>query len=298
MVATLAQMSLVLLVAITGVVEAAPITFNTALPVPQGEGIFRIQSRYLRSTGDPIRSGRKLDVFALPVVAAWGATANLALFSVVPIVDKSLDLTTPAGGRTRRVSGLGDVTLLARYTAFRRDQKGATFRLAPFLGVEVPTGEDSERDSLGQLPRPLQLGSGSWDVTAGAVATRQTLAWEFDASLSYKLNTEARDFEFGDLARLDVSYQHRLSPRELGEGVPAFVYGVLESNIVWSDRNASGGINDPSSGGVVWYLAPGLQYVTRRLVVEGAVQIPAWQDLNGQALENDFIGTLSLRVNF
>ena len=292
--------SLVVLVASTmaHAALAAPITFSTALPVPKGEGIVRIQSRYLRSTDDPSSLDRELDVFAFPVVGVYGATRKLALFAIVPILDKNLDVTTPLGRRTRSVSGLGDVTLLGRYTAYQRDVKGKTFRLAPFVGVEAPTGEDGERDALGELPRPLQLGSGSWDFTFGTVATRQTLAWQVDAAVSYKVNTEAEDFEFGDLARFDLSYQRRLWPRELGEGVPAFLYGVLESNLVWSDPNATAGQTDPDSGGVAWYLAPGVQYVTRRFVVEGAIQIPVVQDLNGQALENDFIGTLSVRVNF
>lgn len=277
---------------------AAPITFSTALPVPKGEWIVRIQSRYLRSTDDPSSLDRELDVFAFPVVGVYGATQKLALFAIAPILDKDLDITTPLGRRTRSVSGLGDVTLLARYTAYQRDAKGKTFRVAPFVAVEAPTGEDGERDALGELPRPLQLGSGSWDVTFGTVVTRQTLAWQVDAALSYKANTEAKEFEFGDVARLDLSYQRRLWPQELGEGVPAFLYGVLESNLVWSDHNVAAGRRDPDSGGTTWHLAPGVQYVTRRFVVEGAVQIPVVQDLNGQALENDFVTTLSVRVNF
>jgi len=46
------------------------------------------------------------------------------------------------------------------------------------------------------------------------------------------------------------------------------------------------------------FLTPGIQYVTKRIVVEAAVQVPVVQDLNGNALENDFIGILSFRVNF
>jgi hypothetical protein len=44
-------------------------------------------------------------------------------------------------------------------------------------------------------------------------------------------------------------------------------------------------------------VVPGLQYITQRVVIEGAVQLPAVQDGNGTALERDFITTLSLRVN-
>jgi hypothetical protein len=73
---------------------------------------------------------------------------------------------------------------------------------------------------------------------------------------------------------------------------------VVESNLIWQDKNEVNGVEDDNSGGVTWYLAPGVQYVTRRTVAEFAVQIPVVQNLNGSGLENDFIATLSFRMNF
>lgn len=294
----LASICVLLWIQTTTPIFAAPITFNTALPVAKGEGILRVQSKYLRATGDPSPMDRELEVWSFPIVGVYGLTEKLALFGIAPFLVKDLDVTTPAGRRTRDVEGLGDMTFLARYTAWHRDRPGQTTRIAPFIGMEVPTGKDDEKDALGRLPQSLQLGSGSWDPFAGMVMTWQTLDWQFDASASYKFNTQANDFRFGDVARLDLSYQYRLWPRELGSGVPAFFYAVLESNLVWQDKNEVSGVDDRNSGGTILYLAPGIQYVTKRFVVEAAVQLPVVQDLSGNALENDFIGTLSFRVNF
>jgi hypothetical protein len=130
------------------------------------------------------------------------------------------------------------------------------------------------------------------------IATWQTLDRQIDAAVSYKLNTEANDFRFGDEARFDVSYQHRIWPQALRAGVPAFIYGVLESNIIRQDKNKVNGMTDRDSGGTTWFLTPGIQYVTKRIVAEAAVQIPVVQELNGKALKNDFIGIVSFRVNF
>lgn len=281
-----------------GQAVAAPITFNTALPVTQGEGIFRIQAKQFAFAGDPTALDRDLEVNALPLVVAWGATPRLTIFGIAALLDKELAVEMPDGRAIRGDSGLGDVTLLARYTAFQRDAPGSTFRVAPFLGVEAPTGSDDEEDGLGRLPQPLQLGSGSWDPMAGVVVTRQTLERQVDAAFTYQANTEANDFVFGDEARLDASYQHRVWPRELGGGVPAFVYAVIESNLVWQDRDEVGGGEVADSGGATWFLAPGIQYVRKRFVAEAAVQVPVAQDLRGAALEPDWIGTLSARVNF
>lgn len=276
---------------------AAPITFNTALPVARGEGIFRAQFKYLTASDDG-PGNRDLTVGMVPLVGVYGLTEKWALFGIFPYMDKDLEVNTPSGRRTREVSGLGDTTFLARYTVFQQDRPGQTFRIAPFVGLETPTGEDNENDSLGRLPQPLQLGSGSWDPLAGVVTTWQTLERQIDAALSYKVNTEANDFEFGDVARFDLSYQHRVWPRELGPGVPAFFYGVLEGNLIWQEQNEIDGQKDPDSGGTTLYIAPGIQWVTKRTVLESAVQLPLIQDLKGNALENDFIWTVSFRLNF
>ncbi len=292
---------------------AGPITTNTALPVHEHEFILRAQAMFVRSTGDPSPMDRELTVWAVPTVAVFGATEKLALFGVFPYLDKELKVTTPMGRRTRGDSGIGDFTFLARYTVGQWDYPGETLRLAPFAGLQVPTGEDDERDSLGRLPQPLQLGSGSWDPIAGTVFTWQTLDWEFDTSASYKLNTEANDFEFGDVFRLDLSFQYRLWPwtlegpeededdddaEESPQYVPGFFYGVLECNFIWQDRNEISGSRNRDSGGFTWFLAPGIQYVTRRFILEAAVQLPVVQELNGNALENVFIVTAGFRVNF
>lgn len=143
----------------------------------------------------------------------------------------------------------------------------------------------------------MQLGSGSWDPFLGVVATWQTLDYQVDAQVAYRANTEANDFEFGDELRLDASLQYRLWPRELGSGVPGFLYGVLEANLIHQDENQLGGADDPNSGGTALLLAPGVQYVTKRWVFEAIVQLPATQDLNGTALEEDFTILAGFRVN-
>lgn len=276
---------------------AGPITFDTALPVARGEGIFRAQLQYLTAS-DNGPGNLDLEAWALPVVGVYGLTEKWTLLAIIPYLDKELEVNTPLGRRTREVSGLGDSLFLARYTAFSRDWPGRTFRLAPFAGLKAPTGEDDERDGLGRLPQPLQLGSGSWDPFFGLVTSLQTLQRQFDAALSYRFNTEADDFEFGGVARLDFSWQERVWPRELGQGVPAFVYAVLEGNLIWQDHNEIDRRDDPDSGGTTLFVAPGLQYVTKRTVLEAAVQIPVIQDLNGDALETDYVAILSFRVNF
>ena len=279
-------------------VQAAPQTFNTALPVAEGEFVFREQFVLDQSGDDPSSADRDRTAWALISVLGYGATADLALFGIVPYVDKSLEATQGGVRRERSASGLGDASLFGRYTVYKRDWPGRTLRVAPFVGLELPTGEDDERDGFGRLPPSVQPGSGSWDPFGGLVLTYQTLDFQVDAQASYKANTEANGFEFGDVARLDGSLQYRLWPRELGAGVPGFLYGVLEANLIHQDKNQTGGKNDPNSGGLSLFVLPGLQYVTKRWIVEAGVQIPVVQDLNGTALEKDYIFRAGFRFNF
>jgi hypothetical protein len=277
---------------------AAPQTFNTALPVAKGEFVFREQFVLDQSGDDPSAANRDRTAWALVSVLGYGATPDLALFGIVPYVDKTLKATQGGVRRERSASGLGDASLFGRYTVYHRDWPGRTLRVAPFVGLELPTGEDDGRDGFGRLPPSVQPGSGSWDPFGGLVLTYQSLDFQVDAQASYKANTEANGFEFGDVARLDGSLQYRLWPRELGAGVPGFLYGVLEANLIHQDKNRIGGKNDPNSGGFTLLVLPGLQYVTKRWIVEAGVQIPVVQDLNGTALEKDYIFRAGFRFNF
>ena len=276
----------------------APVTINTALPVGGGEFVARGMVVVSQSGEDPGATDREHSATSLVTVLGYGVTHKLALFGVLPYVDKKLDFTEAGGRISRSASGLGDVSVFARYTLVQHDQPGRTFRIAPFAGVKAPTGDDDIRDIFGRLPPSVQPGSGAWDVFGGIVATYQTLALQTDGQVSYRVNNKANGFDPGDELRLDGSLQYRLWPRQLGGGVPSFLYGVLETNLVHRGRNEVNGDDDANSGGTTVFLSPGLQYVSKRWIVEGVVQFPVVQNLHGSALENDYVLRAGVRINF
>ena len=281
-----------------GNARSAPQTFNTALPVAEGEFVFREQFVLDQSGDDPSGANRDRTAMSAISVLGYGVNRNFSLFGVVPYADKRLELTESGARRARSARGLGDISLFGRYTAFKNDWRGRTFRIAPFAGIKVPTGDDDERDAFGSLPKSVQLGSGSWDPFAGVVATYQTLDFQIDTQISYKANTKANDFKFGDVARLDSSFQYRLWPRTLDSGIPGFLYGGVEANLIYQGKNQSVGVDDINSNGTRLFLAPALQYVTKRWIAEAAVQVPVYRNLNGTALEKDYTVRAGFRVNF
>lgn len=277
-----------------GHAAAAPITFNTALPVGQGEIIFRELNAFVKASDDPSGAGRKMTVVTANWVLGYGLTPDLALFGVLPLTFR--DLETPAG--TRDASGIGDARLFARYTVYRKDAVGRTYRIAPFLGLKIPTGENMRSDASGPLPAPVQPGTGSWDVFGGLVGTYASLDWNLDLQASYRINSAADGREMGDVVRGDASFQYRLLPRSITGQTRGFLYGVLEANLIHQGRARIEGLKNPNSGGTVLNLVPGLQYATLRWIAEVAVQLPVVQNLNGSALERDFTVLAGIRVNF
>jgi hypothetical protein len=289
----------VALLVLSSTAAAGSITSNTALPVHDGELIFRQQAIWLRSTGDPTPLSRRLDALIAATVLFYGVDSRLMVMGVLPFMYKRIELTTPAERVARHTTGFGDLTTVVRYTALAIDKPGETFRIAPFAGLKLPTGAQNEADALGRYPQPFQLGSGSWDPLGGAVFTWQTLRWELDVSGTYQLRTEANDFRAGDEARGDASFQWRLIPSgRLGPGVPSYLFGVLETAAVWDAKDKVSGTKNPDSGGFTWYVTPGLQWISERSIIEAAVEIPVVRQTNGFGLKNDFIAVLGFRQSF
>ena len=282
----------------TGAAWGAPITFNTALPVHEGGWVLREQFVYMKIADDPTPASRDMRVTGVMSVLGYGLNRDFALFAILPWFDKHLDMTMGGQEVSRRERRIGDLTLLGRYTAYEDNAPGRTFRIAPFLGIKAPTGDNNARDGLGRLPPQVQPGSASWDVSAGVVATWQTLDFQIDGQAIYKANREANGFQAGDVAVIDGSLQYRLWPRSLGHGVPAFLYGVVEANLSHTAKDQTGGVTDRNSGGITLFLSPGLQYVTRKWIIEAGVQLPIIQNKNGDALKNDYTVTTGFRINF
>lgn len=279
-------------------IQAAPVTFNTALPVAEGEFINRELLVVMRSGDDPSGMNRDMTVNTLVSVLGYGISGKLALFGALPYADKELELTMNTTPLERSNKGFGDLSLFGRYTLFQRDALGQTFRIAGFAGFEVPTSDDEANDNLGRLPPPLQSGSGTWDGFGGVVVTWQILDYQLDGQIAYRNNGEANGFEAGDQWRLDGSLQYRLWPGTLAADTRGFLYGVLEGNLIHNAPDRVNGQQDENSGGTTLFLAPGLQYVTRRWIVEAVVQLPISQNLHGTALENDYVVRGGFRWNF
>ncbi len=262
---------------------AQGINTNVALPVAQGEGIWRSQVRYAQATDDPTPRDREVRAILTPQTLAFGFTPRLTAFATLPVrAHRSRD---EAGLSARHDSALGDLRLLGRYTFFADDYAPlATRRVAVLAGLKFPTGGDD-------------FGTPSFDPILGAVATWAHDRHEIDLDMLYSIGTERRDFETGDRLRYDLAYRYRLWPRRFG-GRLLQVNGLLELNGTWQARSRDDGQSLSDTGGSVLFLSPGFQIISTRWIVEASLQIPVYQDPNGSQVETDVIAVLGVRIPF
>ncbi len=269
---------------------AAPVTFNTALPVSQGEIIVRAQAIYGEASGGDAKFTNKNFVLA----TGYGVTPKLALFGVVPFAQKRLQ--TPFA--QRQSTGFGDAKMFARYTMLQLDGKGRTFRLAPFMGAKLPVGANNQTDQLGRLPQAVQSGSGTVDGFGGVIMTWANTKWQNDTQISLQRNGTKNGFQTGHSFRADTSFQVRLHDQALTSKKTAYLYAVLEVGAETRDRDRLNGSEIPLSGGERINLAPALQLATLRWIAEISVLLPVWQNTNGALVTPDFQTHIGLRINY
>jgi hypothetical protein len=271
-----------MLVAISGTAQAAPITFNTALPVSRGEILLR-QQFIVTNFSDRLNGIRRdVTVHVGVSVLGYGVTPKLALFGVAPLVNVERKI----GAARSNFTGLGDASIFARYEIYRNDRPGKTLRIAPFAGLILPTG------------RSGRIGDGSVDGFAGLIFTAASTNWNFDSQIKYTANTRAKGFARGDSVSAGASLQYRLLPNTLTARSEGFLYGVLEANLTQLQKDRLGSAINPNSGGTQAFVSPGLQYATRRWIAEMALTIPVLNKLHGTALAQDYALITSLRFNF
>lgn len=282
---------LIILFCFTARLHAGPLTFSSALPLPLRQNVVREMGMFMSKKND---SGAKVSARAFTTVFGLSLNDKIALFTMVPVLNKELKM----GNITRSTNGLGDVKIFGRLTVHVKDDEGRTKRAAFLAGAKIPTGEFHANDALGDIPRPLQTGTGSWDGFFGATYSDQSFDKEWDSALEVSLKGTRDGYSFGSEIALNSSYQHRFLPKTLGSGVPAFLYGILELNVIGQLKDKTNGVSLDNTGGFLIRLVPGAQYVTKRWVAEAGVIFAVVQDVPRAAMKDKTSFVAGVTVNF
>jgi hypothetical protein len=144
---------------------------------------------------------------------------RLQLLAYVPYLKNDMNMRTKnAMGMTmdmrmETVSGLGDATLLALYTAYADAPIRAAERLTFGVGLKTPTGSTSERTATGGLVHAMmQPGTGSWDPLFMVNYMRAYYPLVLQGTLLYQLSTKGiNDYEYGDKFSYDLSARYQVA---------------------------------------------------------------------------------------
>lgn len=219
-------------------------------------------------------AGEEEKEYVLHTEIIYGITADTAVTLAVPYI---IDRTLEAGGAQESISGLGDVSLRAKYRFWRRDRPGIQDAVAVVAGIKLPTGDNTG------TPR---LGSDSTDFVFALAAARESLTWYYFGDVRYRFNTEGGGgLKKGDRFFADLALGIR--PWHVEYIKPDLVL-LAELNWETFQRDELSGVDIEDSGGDRLFVSPSFFFTYRNLALKGGVQLPVYQALKGEQPEEDY----------
>lgn len=223
--------------------------------------------------------------------AMWRPLNRLALLARLPYNMKQItDRIGPAAPDVQTSRGVGDAELTALIGIARGADRHAT-TLGLVLAATAPTGSNQARDAAGRrLDVHLQPGIGAWSGTVGLALSRSGDRGTWDASvLGRGSGASAHGYRYGDTVLYNAGFT---STGWRGVQLLAQINGRWAER----DRLEDGAVGE-NTGGLVAYAVPGVRWrIGPGLGVEGALQMPVVQRLDGDQREHT-TGRVSLSVS-
>lgn len=274
--------TLVVFTLLSRTVNAGGISIDAGLTPAEDRWILRTMARYMERKNDPLHMGRKMSTYAFSTMLAYGLRPDLTLMLRQTVMHQEMSMM----GSTERSTGLADLFVLAKYKAYRLNTPEYTLGIAPTIGLELPTGDDS-------------FTSDTWDLNTGLYISGRRGRWATDFNIAYAwnglLDRGKNGIAPGGELSLDLALAHQFS---IGEKARASLAPVLELSYkkIWPDRLRGRDVSN--SGESVLYLSPGIKFSTSSLILEALVQVPVWQDQKGSQLERGISVLVGARFMF
>ncbi len=244
----------------------------------------------------PTRMSMQMHMFG----AMYAPTDRLTIMAMMPWVKKDMDHITRMGARfTTRTEGLGDIKLSGLFVLKNKGRQQIHLN----AGISLPTGDIDEKDDTpamtnAQLPYPMQLGSGSWDLLPCITYLGNNDAFSWGAQLmgTVRLNDNDNDYRLGNRLELTgwgskkinatLSASLRLKGMAWGEiegkdpKLNPMMVPTADTSLQGGERiDVLAGINFHSSGGSTGH----------RLAIE--VGAPVYENLDGPQMSTGWMLT-------
>jgi len=205
----------------------------------------------------------------------------------------STDGTLDSAGAGRS-AGMGDVSLMGRYTFLKHENPETTDVLAGLAGIKFPTGKTDKMtaDNADYLDSHLQPGTGSTDYLLGLSFTHSLNRLSLSANLLGTIPGKGKfgntTHQFGNALNYDISGKYRMLPEAFEPQQPQ-IFASLGLSGEAREKEKTDNTVDPDSGGNTVYLTPGLQLVLApHWVVEISYLHAVYHRLNGTQLGETF----------
>ena len=264
---------------------------------------FTVLNSIYSGTQELANPGAKEEYWTTDITGFYGITENTTLLVNVPLkkTKQRGEITAPQNGTvefdpatTGGEEGLGDVSVLARYTFYRSESLDASSAAAFVLGIKLPTGKTDGKtdDGSATLDSHLQLGTGSTDYLIGLSASRSmqrvTLSTNLLGAITGKGKFGDTSHQFGNVLNYDLTAKYRIHPSSFAPAGPQ-VFLALGLNGELRDRETENGEKVRDSGGHTVYLSPGLQIVaSRSWIFEINYQQAVYHNLYGTQVGEDY----------
>ena len=156
----------------------------------------------------------------------WAPNDKMDLALSVPVIHRDFESGNGVAGT---LAGFGDIALRWKYSIWKDDDVMKSTRFSALAGVELPTGRWHDDEEGVEIPRKLQLGTGSFDFFGGPLFTWIDDRDRFAAELIGRYNLERDDFRLQPSVQAGVAYWYRISPAMIEvAGEKTEIRGVIE----------------------------------------------------------------------
>jgi len=220
---------------------------------------------------------------------------------------------------TTQTSGIGDLKIGGLYRFYLEGNKKAHAGLS----LSLPTGSIDEKDKTPlpgmppsfpkqQLPAPMQLGSGTYDLLPSLTYVQQFENWSYGAQANAVIRLESENdngYRLGNVfgattwagcnlsewIGLNAGLNYRYSGKLKGNQDSVGTTGPNGKSVTSAFGDNYGGERLDAIVGINLHMPSGVLKGQR---LSADIRLPLWQDLNGYQLETDTVLTIGWQMAF
>ncbi len=258
------------------------VSVDAGLTPARDKWIFRTQLRLMGRGDDLNLMSAAMDKSVLNTVLAYGLLRNLTIMIRQPLISQTMSMNS----METKMSGIGDMMMMVKYSLYRRNTYSSTFGVATVLGIGIPTGAKEVTMDM-------------WNLKPGVYFSWRGRPWAADLSLAYKWTSVTGETDEGMnpgnelLLDLAISYQF-----SIGKNARMALAPLVEFSYLNMGKNRLYSEAVPNTGESVFTIAPGIKWTLDSFVVESVVLLPVQQKQGSMVLKRKTGWIFGIRYMF